>query len=208
MFGRSALSQYWADIRPYFVFSFILFFASMVAGGSSVESGFLERQGEALRALGDLVGQAENPQLFLFLIILLNNVFKAIFTMYAGVIVCIWPVVMLVANGTFLGYFLIDQAGGAGLKPWLLLAVGILPHGIFELTAIFLACAFGMRFGVMLVRGIFGSLAGRPDPWRGFVRTAFGSVPAAVLIAVLLLVAAVVESTGTVWLIAQTYGAS
>ena len=208
MFARSALAQYWADIRPYFAFSSILFFASMVVGGSSVESGFLERQAEALRALGDMVGQAENPQLFLFLIILVNNVFKVIFTMYAGVMVCIWPLFMLVANGTFLGYFLIDQAGGAGLNPWLLFAVGILPHGIFELTAIFLACAIGMRFGVMLLRGIFGSLAGRPDPWRGFVRTAFASVPVAILIAVLLLTAAVVESTVTVWLVAQTYGTS
>lgn len=208
MFARSALAQYWADIRPYFAFSSILFFASMVVGGSSVESGFLERQAEALRALGDMVGQAENPQLFLFLIILVNNVFKVIFTMYAGVIVCIWPLFMLVANGTFLGYFLIDQAGAAGLNPWLLFAVGILPHGIFELSAIFLACAFGMRFGVMLLRGIFGSLAGRPDPWRGFVRTAFASVPVAILIAVLLLTAAVVESTVTVWLVAQTYGTS
>jgi len=208
MFGRSALAQYWADVRPYFAFSFILFFASMVVGGSSAESGFFERQAEALRALGDLVGQAENPQLVLFLIILVNNVFKVIFTMYAGVMVCIWPLVMLVANGTFLGYFLIDQAGAAGLNPWLLFAVGILPHGIFELSAIFLACAFGMRFGIMLLRGIFGSLAGRPDPWRGFVRTASGSVPAVVLIAVLLFIAAVMESTVTVWLVAQTYGAS
>jgi stage II sporulation protein M len=208
MFSRSALAQYWADVRPYFGFSIIVYLASLVVGGSSVDSAFLERQMEAMRALVDVVGQTENPQLTLFLLILLNNVFKSIFTMYAGVIACIWPLFMLVANGTFLGYLLANQAAGAGLNPWLLFVVGILPHGIFELTAVFLACGFGMRFGIMLLRGIFGVVAGRPDPWRGFVRTAFGSVPAAILIAVLLFVAAVVESTLTAWLVAQTYGAS
>jgi uncharacterized membrane protein SpoIIM required for sporulation len=38
-----------------------------------------------------------------------------------------------------------------GFSPWLTFAVGVLPHGIFELTAVFLATAAMLRAGVLLV---------------------------------------------------------
>jgi stage II sporulation protein M len=200
MFSKRALRQTWADVRPYFVFSAIVFFASFVVGGSNrIDTSLLEQQAQALESLAGMAGQSEHPRLFLFLIVLINNVFKSIFTMYAGVIACIWPLFMLVTNGTLLG-FLLDQVGEQGGNPWMIFATAILPHGIFELPAIFLACAFGLRFGVMLFRGLAGSVRGKPDAWKGFVQTATGSVPGMVIVSLLLLAGAIVESTLSLWL--------
>lgn len=200
MFSRRSLLQTWADVRPYFVFSAIVFFAGFIVGGSNrIDTSLVEQQTQALESIANLAGQSEHPRLALFLIVLVNNVFKAVFAMYAGVVACIWPLFMLATNGTLLGY-LLDRVAEQGGSPWLTFAVGILPHGLFELPAIFLACAFGLRFGVMLFRGLAGAMRGKPDAWRGFVQTATGSVPGVVVIVGLLLVGAVVESTVSLWL--------
>jgi uncharacterized membrane protein SpoIIM required for sporulation len=44
--------------------------------------------------------------------------------------------------------------GGAsllGVSPWLLFAAGILPHGIFELSAVFLSVSATLKAGALLV---------------------------------------------------------
>jgi stage II sporulation protein M len=46
---------------------------------------------------------------------------------------------------------LLGAAKVIGISPWLVFAAGILPHGIFELTAVFLASASVLKGGAQLV---------------------------------------------------------
>ncbi|WP_256762372.1 stage II sporulation protein M [Cohnella sp. WQ 127256] len=200
MFSRKRLHQTWKEIRPYFIFSVILFFAGMVIGGTpNAPTEFLEQQINGVRSIAEKIDESKSPEFTAFLLITVNNVFNVLLAMVLGIIAGIMPIIMLVSNGMILG-FLIDGFAARGMNVWELVFKGLLPHGILELSAVFLACAFGMRFGITLIKGIFGSALGKSKPWHPFVRTATGAVPAVIAIVVLLLLGAVVESTITLWL--------
>ncbi|TFE23919.1 stage II sporulation protein M [Cohnella luojiensis] len=200
MFSRQGLLESWNEIRPYFIFSIILFFAGVVIGGSpNAPAEFLEQQIKGIRAISEKVNSSDNPERTMFFLITLNNVFNTLLVMGLGIIAGIMPVIMLVSNGMIMG-FLLENLSGEGHNIFALVIKGILPHGVFELSAVFLACAFGMRFGITLFKGIAGSALGKKEPWQPFVRTAIGSVPALLVVVVFLLFGAVIESTVTYWL--------
>ncbi|MBW5449138.1 stage II sporulation protein M [Cohnella sp. CFH 77786] len=201
MFTRQAIARSWKETRPYVIFSALLFFAGIIAGGapnSSVD--WLSGQLQAIQDLADRAREADNPQLEFFWLILVNNLSKSVMAMYLGVVAGVLPLIMLVLNGMIIG-FLFGGLADQGQNVWLLAAKGILPHGILELPALFLACGFGIRLGFTLIKGIFGSMLGKTEAWGAFVRTASGSVPALLLIALMLLIAAGIESTVTYWLV-------
>lgn len=199
MFTRLGLLQVWKETRPYFIFALILFFAGLVAGLSSdAPAAFLEQQLSQLADIVNKVKASDRPEWTLFWALLGNNMLATFMAMSLGLFFGVFPVYMLVFNGMVLGYVLSRTPEGQNV--WLLVVKGILPHGVIELTAVFLAGAFGVRFGWTLIRGIAGSAFGRTEPWRPFVRTAIGAVPALIAIAVLLVLAAVIESTITYWI--------
>ncbi|MFC4601489.1 stage II sporulation protein M [Cohnella hongkongensis] len=200
MFTRAGLLLTWKEIRPYFIFSIILFFAGMVIGGTpNAPSEFLNQQLKGIESIAKSIDASEHPERTAFLLITMNNVFNTIMVMGLGIFAGLMPLFMLVSNGMILGY-LLSGFSANGENVFLLVVKGLLPHGILELSAVFLACAFGMRFGLTLIRGVFGSAFGRKEPWQPFVRTATGAVPALIAVVALLLLGAVVESTITMWL--------
>ncbi len=200
MFSRQGLLKSWNEVRPYFIFSVILFFAGLVIGGSpNAPAEFLEQQLKGISQIADRADKSDNPEQTMFALITLNNVIKTILVMGLGIIAGILPVIMLVSNGMILGY-LLGVIADNGQNVWLLIVKGLLPHGVLELSALFLACAFGMRFGITLFKGIIGSALGKTNSWQPFVRTAIGSVPAVIVVTIVLIIAAVVESTITYWL--------
>jgi len=204
MFSRQGLLESWKEIKPYFIFSIILFLAGAVIGGSpNAPVELLQQQLKGLEGLVKQINESDNPGLASFFIILKNNVLNTILVMGMGIIAGIMPVFMLVINGMVLGYMM-SLASSDGVNVWLLFVKGILPHGIFELSAVFLACAFGMRFGVTLFKGILGTGMGKQQAWQPFVRTAKGAVPAIIIVAVLLLIGAIVESTISSWLMSPS----
>lgn len=200
MFSRQKLLSTWKDIRPYFVFAIILFFAGVVIGGTpNAPAAFLEQQLKGLESISNSVRASDNPEATMFWLITLNNVFNTLLVMVLGLIAGIMPIVMLVSNGLVIG-FLMSEVASEGHNVWSMVIKGLLPHAFFELSAVFLACAFGMRFGVTLFKGIMGSAMGRERPWQAFSATATGAVPALIAIVALLLIGAVIESTVTYWL--------
>jgi stage II sporulation protein M len=200
MFTRQGLLQSWKEVRPYVIFSVILFFAGIVVGGSpNSPTDWLNQQLQGMEQISKIIEKSDNPELTMFMLIAANNIFKSIMAMGLGIIAGIFPIFMLVTNGMILGH-LIGGMANEGHNVWLLIIKGLLPHGILELSAIFLACGFGMRFGVTLFKGIVGSTLGKEKSWQPFVHTAIGSVPALILVTVMLIIAAVVESTITYWL--------
>jgi stage II sporulation protein M len=203
MFTRQALVRSWKEIRPYVIFSTLLFFAGIIVGGAPNSStDWLSGQLQGISDLAEQTRKADNPQLAFFWLILLNNLTKSVMAMYLGIVAGVLPLIMLVTNGMIIG-FLFGGMADQGENVWLLVVKGILPHGILELPALFLACGFGIRLGLTLLKGIFGTALGKSEPWGAFNRTAAGTVPALMLVAVMLLLAAAIESTITFWLVAS-----
>lgn len=197
MFKRQALLQNWRELRPYFVFSVILFAACIVVGGAASNSiDFLDKSIESLQKIADSADNADNPERTLFFAIWWNNVYSSLTALYMGILAGIMPLVTLAVNGMLMGY-LFHNVAEAGYHIGPMIVKGILPHGVFEIPALLLACAYGIRLGFSLLRGIWGSLIGKNDPWAKFKRAIRGSVPAAIFIVLLLLVAALIESTVT-----------
>ncbi|MNF03889.1 hypothetical protein D3C80_2032940 [compost metagenome] len=77
-----------------------------------------------------------------------------------------------------------------------LIVKGLLPHGIIEIPAIIIACAFGLRFGGKVIQSMSGRVRG--SSWAEFMRQ---TVTASVWIVILLLLAAIIESTITLALL-------
>jgi uncharacterized membrane protein SpoIIM required for sporulation len=76
--------------------------------------------------------------------IFLNNIKSAFFGMIFGVFFGIFPVIVTLVNGYFLGYvssIAVKEGGAISL-------LSLLPHGIFELTAIFISLGLGLKLGI------------------------------------------------------------
>ena len=86
---------------------------------------------------------ADVPQSQLMLTLFFNNITAALLSMLYGIVPFLpLSALALGTNALMLGAFAaIYQQQGLGLGVYLL---GILPHGIFELTALVLSCALGL----------------------------------------------------------------
>ncbi|MEK6817514.1 MAG: stage II sporulation protein M [Nanoarchaeota archaeon] len=115
--------------------------------------------------------------------IFLNNVQSSFLGMVFGVFLGIFPVISVIANGYLLGFvanFAIQEGGIFSL--W-----RILPHGIFELPAVFISFALGLRIGA----SIFNR-----KKFRKFNKNFVSCLKVFVLIIIpLLIIAAIIEGT-------------
>ena len=139
----------------------------------------------------------------LFRAIFLNNLQAALVTLVSGVFFGIFPIMTMIFNGLALGYTL-KAASLHGTNMLLLLSLGILPHGMFEIPALILAAAYGFVLGGLVIKSIgrlFTQKSERALGWSWAIR-AF--IPNLIVITVLLLIAAAIESTATLWLV-QTF---
>lgn len=115
--------------------------------------------------------------------IFLNNIQSSFFGMAFGIFFGIFPVIATITNGYLLGFVanLAIQDGGI-FSLW-----RIFPHGIFELPAIFISFALGLKIGA--------SLFSRKE-FRKFSKNFFSCLKVFVLIIIpLLIIAAIIEGT-------------
>ncbi len=75
--------------------------------------------------------------------IFFNNLLSSIYAIALGIVLGIFPVLASVANGYLLGFVGRMAVGEGGL----LVLWRILPHGIFELPAVFISFGLGMKLG-------------------------------------------------------------
>lgn len=138
---------YLGEIRGYLLFTIVLFFIS-VGIGVSFHSylGFLD---ELLKDLVDNIKGLNGFEMFLY--ILQNNTQSALYSILLGIFLGIMPLFSTVTNGVVLGYVLIKASliDGPGV------ILQILPHGIFELPAIFIAIALGISLGFLFIFNYF-----------------------------------------------------
>ena len=84
----------------------------------------------------------------MFWFIFLNNLQASFFAMAFGVFFGVFPLFVLVSNGYFSGFvsYLAVRSSGWGSL------LSLLPHGVFELPAIFISTALGFRAGFFIFR--------------------------------------------------------
>ena len=139
---------------------------------------------QILEFIKEILGKTESmSQGQLIKFILLNNIQSSFLGMVFGVFLGIFPVISTIANGYLLGFvanFAIQENGIFSL--W-----RILPHGIFELPAVFISFALGLRIGA----SIFSK-----KKFRKFNETFISCLKIFVLIIIpLLIIAAIIEGT-------------
>ncbi|KAA8995923.1 stage II sporulation protein M [Paenibacillus spiritus] len=174
----------------------LIFFAGGIAAGwfgtGGLES-LLNSQMEGLGRTAQNLRESSSPQMSFFIFIFLNNSIKSVVILYLGALFGILPALFLVINGGVIGY-LVHRASLQGADLFDLIVKGLLPHGVIEIPALLIACAYGIHFG----RRVFDSLGRRQNReaagWSVFMRQ---TLTASVWIILLLLIAAVIESTLT-----------
>lgn len=194
---KQALAQLGA-LKHYIIASTLVFVASMLMG--AYDPGrfqfMIDFGVEAIKKIAQDAIDQPNAEWSLFWTIFFNNARAALLVIVFGLFFGIYPLFMLVMNGILLGYVSANTAQQSSLFTVL---KSILPHGILELPAIILACALGLRGGILMAKWLI-SLA---SPTRSKLvaeqfRTFFRALlPLCLLIVATLLIAALVESTIT-----------
>lgn len=196
------LFQHFKEMKHYFIVVVLVFGFSLYLGWANSEqfAHFLEGQMQGLKSLSQSLSNKENPQLWFFIFIFLNNAIKSVVIIYLGLLLGILPLFMLIANGMILGYVLSLQTHESTLS---IVLKGILPHGIIEIPVILIACAYGLKLGLLVWKS--GAQLFVPDKDKTarveLVKILHLTKPLIVSIVVLLLVAAIIESTLTYWLV-------
>lgn len=183
----------------YFTVACCVFAAGFVSGAMEPDlDAYLGQSIDALRDVAQTLGASNNPQLSFFVFIFLNNAVKSVAFVYFGALFAVVPLVVLAMNGMVLGYVMLHPA--QEMPFFTLLVKGILPHGIIELPAVILACAYGIRLGVLMIR-LIGTLF-RPAERQALARAELAALmrvtlPLCAAVTLALLAAAVIESTIT-----------
>lgn len=89
-----------------------------------------------------------------FLFILAKNAVSLISSFAFSPLLEVVPLVSLFANGWLLGFIAVLTTERAS---FLLVLLGILPHGIFELSAFFIGEAAALSFGAAAIDAVFNS---------------------------------------------------
>ncbi|NHN35179.1 stage II sporulation protein M [Paenibacillus agricola] len=189
-------------MKHYFIASTLVFVVGLILGAGFSDSFqvFIESQLKGLEQLTQSIANKPNPQWSIFWLIFWNNIVKTLLIIALGAFFGVLPLFFLLANGMLLGYI---GAVSTQKESLLFVIKGIAPHGIIEIPAIIIAAAFGLRLGVLMMKGM--ALLISParannfkEDFRGFVKVV---IPVAITLIVALTVAAVIESTFTYWLV-------
>ncbi|MBP1996388.1 stage II sporulation protein M [Paenibacillus eucommiae] len=196
------LFNHFREMKHYFIAVAIVFATGIFLGwqDSGQFSAFLSGGVEKMKPISDFVNSKENPQLWLFIIIFANNFSISIMFIFLGLFFGILPLFLLVSNGMILGYVLSLNNEGS---TFMLILKGILPHGIFELSAVMIACAYGIKLGSLVGKMLLHLIVRKVGTTARaeFIRILKLTRPLILFIACMLLVAAVVESTISYWLL-------
>lgn len=195
------LLRYSRGMKHYFIATALVFVVGVILGyGYSDQfTVYLESQLKGLEGIAGFINGKDHPQLWMFLLIFLNNAYYTLIVIYLGIMFGVLPLFLLLTNGMALGYIFAtripDQAVAFFFR-------GILPHGIIEIPIIIIASAFGLKFGLLVAKGLLTFLSPARRSMnrveiKKFIRL---TIPLIVILAAGLLVAALIESTVTVWL--------
>lgn len=193
-----SIRQFASDLfrfKKSLILAIILFSVGVYLGTVNTEmlQKIIEPQIEQLGKISNRLQQTSNQELNLFWFIFINNSIKSVLIIPLGILLGIIPCLFLVLNGMAIGY-VVNAAVLNGSEPMGLIVKGLLPHGIIEIPAILIACAFGLHLGALAWRSLAMRKGGLKGEGRAILRS---MVRASFWIVILLLVAAGIESTIT-----------
>lgn len=99
-------------------------------------------------------GLRDQPAITWIVAIWLNNVIACLSTLLFGLLFPIFPPFMVIFNGLVIGLFqkMMEHQNGLSLSAYY---ISLLPHGVFELTALFITAGLAIRFGLIPYRLIW-----------------------------------------------------
>jgi len=160
---------------------------------------YLAGQLEPLRGMVERLDAMDNAQVWMFLFIFINNFVKSVLVVFLGALFGIFPIYFMVMNGMILGY-VAATAGESGANVGQVIVLGILPHGVLELTAVVIAASYGLKYGTLVSAELFRALRGGGSP--AALRAFHGTLRRLVsFLFFALLAAAFIESTITYFLV-------
>lgn len=122
-----------------------IFFFFTLVGFFIPAPGFLSEQIlEFIRELIEKTQAMGQGELIKF--IFLNNLQSSFFGMIFGVFLGVFPLIVTVVNGYLLGFVALISVESGGFS----VLLRLLPHGIFELPAIFISLGIGLKFGMFI----------------------------------------------------------
>lgn len=185
--------------RRYIFIAVVLFIVSVWLGYYwQVFHVFLDEQVKGVAGIAEEIANAPNPLLALVTFIFINNALKSVLVVFLGFFLGVFPVIFLCINGMVLGYLYLDMVvANAEITTWQMI-LAIMPHGIIELPILIIACGFGLRFGAI----VWARIIGLKSSERGSIVAFLKQTPRLIVFITLgMLVAALIESFITPWLI-------
>ncbi|MNO75141.1 hypothetical protein D3C76_661690 [compost metagenome] len=183
--------------------AFVLFAIGVVLGtaNSDALTSLVSADVAQLQEYSKKLSETAIPELSFFIFIFLNNAIKSVSVIFLGALFGILPLIFLLMNGVVLGW-VVAMTSSQGVDLFDLIVRGLLPHGIIEIPAIIIASGYGLQFGYLILKGL-GELGARDASERTVDLKAFlkSAGRGAFWIVILLLVAAIIESTLTFYLV-------
>lgn len=203
-----SIRQVWGDLKlssSHIIVAVLLFVVSGYIGATNTSfQQFLDLQLSSMGELVKSIDESSNPRLLMFVVIFLNNAIKSVFVIFAGAFFGVFPIFFLVLNGLILGYVIqLASVGMAQMTVWEMIFKTLLPHGILEIPALIIAGAYGLRLGRLLF-SLLGALLFNHNKidavGSNYKETLKRCGVMAIYITIVLFVAAIIESTLTMWL--------
>ncbi len=171
---RQSSKFIWFVIAFFIIFALLSFFLPVPQQISDEILKFIQRILEQTKGLSQI-------QMIKF--IFFNNLISSFIGIVLGIFFGIFPILSAIANGYILGF-----VGSLSVKEeGFLSLLRILPHGIFELPAVFISFGLGVKLGTF----IFSS-----DKWKTFKLYFENSMRVFILIVIpLLIIAAIIEGS-------------
>jgi stage II sporulation protein M len=139
--------EYILQSKNFILFSVFLFFIFALVGFFFPTPEVISK--EILRLISEIVDKTEGfSTIQMVFFIFNNNVSAAFFGIILGILLGIYPFFSSVFNGYVLGFVGKVVSFEEGLS----ILWKLLPHGIFELPAIFLSFGLGMKLGTVFFR--------------------------------------------------------
>lgn len=180
---------------PLFLIMFLLFLSGIWLGGQlSKTNPSMAKEIEKLitNKFGSMKQWLKDMPFFVWIFIIwFNNIFASITSFLSGIFV-IGPAMFLIYQGVILGVVqkLTETNHMSSTKFYL----SLIPHGIIELSAIFIVSGLGIRFGLIIYRSIWRRLNGKDN--QELFKNFFVELRVySILIILMLLVAAIIEIT-------------
>jgi stage II sporulation protein M len=151
-------------------------------------------------------GLGDSSATEIFSVIFIKNTIAIITVIIGGILFGISPLISAILNGLIIGIVVGRVIATDGL---LVIMAGLIPHGIIELPALFLALGLGFRMGILLINS-FRNKSKESIGWyqnlNNKLRSLLGELKRSLLFAWRYLIpalalAALIESTATIALV-------